>query len=304
MTLTQQVTKNIIKKLLKGDDYRIEIVTLINAEFLQFAIDFFKRVAEAKLNNQNIDVDWYKKEMLDLDLSPDEIAINSGLNKKTITNMYNSGKREIVIEAAYEHYDTLYNAIDELTKIEDLNLTLQIKFNKVSVELNINESLIVINTLAVKRAALRGGLWSTAGKQTEGPLMVTMCKLYDVPDEYYSIKPRAKKVKKGDVSREVDFYLKNGDKEYKCEVKLMGKGNPESADAVIARDSAVFVADKLSDQNKAQLDQRKVEWVELRSKKGFRKFKEILDKFGIPNKEFDEKELDEKIDKILNELFK
>jgi hypothetical protein len=83
MTLTEQVTKNIIKKLLKGDDYRIEIVTLINAEFLQFVIDFFKRVAEAKLNNKNIDVDWYKKEMLDLKLSPEEIAINSGLNKKT-----------------------------------------------------------------------------------------------------------------------------------------------------------------------------------------------------------------------------
>ncbi len=303
MTLTQQVTKRIIKKLLKGDDYRIEIVTGINAEFLQFAIDFFKSVAEAKLNNRNIDVDWYKKEMLDLDLSPDEIAINSGLNKKTITNMYNSGKREIVIEAAYEHYDTLYNAIDELTKIEDLNLTLQIKFNKVSVELNINESLIVINTLAVKRAALRGGLWSTAGKQTEGPLMITLCKLYDVPDAYYSIKPRAKKVNKGDVNREVDFYLKTGDKEYKCEVKLMGKGNPESADAVIARDSAVFIADKLSDQNKAQLNRLGVEWVELRSEKGFRKFKEILDKFGIPNKPIDEKDMEEKIEDVLTNLF-
>ena len=34
MTLTQQVTKKIIKKLIKGEDYRIEIVTLINAEFL------------------------------------------------------------------------------------------------------------------------------------------------------------------------------------------------------------------------------------------------------------------------------
>ncbi len=34
MTLTGQVIKNIIKKLLKGDDYRIEIITLINAEFL------------------------------------------------------------------------------------------------------------------------------------------------------------------------------------------------------------------------------------------------------------------------------
>jgi len=303
MTLTEQVTKNIIKKLLKGDDYRIEIVTLINAEFLQFAIDFFKRVAEAKLNNKNIDVDWYKKEMLNLKLSSDEIAINSGLNKKTITNMYNSGKKEIVIEAAYEHYDTLYNAIDELTKIEDLNLSLQIKFNKVSVELDINESLIVINTLAVKRAALRGGLWSTAGKQTEGPLMITLCKLFDVSDKYYSIKPRAKRIKKGDVNREIDFFLKNNSNEYKCEVKLMGKGNPESADAIIARDSAVFVADKLSDQNKAQLDQLGVEWVELRNKKGFRKFKEILDKFEIPNKDFNEKKLDEKIEKILNEIF-
>ena len=40
MTLTEQVTNNIIKKLLKGEDYRIEVVTLINVEFIQFAIDF------------------------------------------------------------------------------------------------------------------------------------------------------------------------------------------------------------------------------------------------------------------------
>jgi len=51
MTLTEQVTKNIVRKLINGDDYRIEIVTLINAKFLQFAIDFFKQVAEAKLDN-------------------------------------------------------------------------------------------------------------------------------------------------------------------------------------------------------------------------------------------------------------
>jgi DNA-dependent RNA polymerase auxiliary subunit epsilon len=44
MTLTEQVAKNIIRKLLKGEDYRIEVVTLINAEFLQFAIDFFKKM--------------------------------------------------------------------------------------------------------------------------------------------------------------------------------------------------------------------------------------------------------------------
>ena len=33
----------------------------------------------------------------------------------------------------------------------------------------------------------------------------------------------------------------------------MGKGNPESADAVIARGSKVFIADKPSNTNKRQL---------------------------------------------------
>lgn len=304
MTLTEQVTKNIVRKLINGDDYRIEIVTLINAGFLQFAIDFFKQVAEAKLNNKNIDIDWYKKEMLNLELSAEEIAINSGLNKKTITNMYNSGTREVVIEASYEHYDTLYKAIDDLTKVEDLNLSLQIKFNKVSVELDINESLIVINTLAVKRAALRGGLWSTAGKQTEGPLMITLCKLYNVPAENYSIKPRAKRIKKGEVNREINFFLLRENQEYKCEVKLMGKGNPESADAVIARDSCVFVADKLSDQNKAQLEQRNVEWVEMRDNDGFKRFKVVLINLGIPHTELGHIDMETKLDEIFNEIFK
>lgn len=303
MTLTQQVTKNIVRKLINGADYRIEIVTLINAEFLQFAIEFFKQVAAAKLNNRNIDIDWYKKEMLNLNLSAEEIAINSGLNKKTITNMYNSGTREVVIEASYEHYDTLYKAIDDLTKVDDLNLSLQIKFNKVSVELDINESLIVINTLAVKRAALRGGLWSTAGKQTEGPLMITLCKLYNVPDENYRIKPRAKKIKKGDVNREIDFYLRNDSTEYKCEVKLMGKGNPESADAVIARDTNVFVADKLSNQNKSQLKQLNVEWVEMRNTVGYKRFKIILEKFKIPHVELGNTNIEKRMDKIFDEIF-
>lgn len=63
----------------------------------------------------------------------------------------------------------------------------------------------------------------------------------------------------------------------------MGKGNPESADAVIARDSKVFVADKLSDLNKSQLDHRGVLWVELRSANGFRRFEEVLKVLQIPH---------------------
>ena len=41
MTLEDQVIKNIVSKVIKSQDYRIEIVNLINAEFFQFGIDFF-----------------------------------------------------------------------------------------------------------------------------------------------------------------------------------------------------------------------------------------------------------------------
>jgi len=172
MTITDLVVKNIIRKLLKGEDYRIEIVSLINAEFLQFAIDFFKKVVEAKLSSKEITSDWYKEALLNKKLSAQEIAINSGLNKKTIHNMFNSSSKEIVIDAANEHYSSLYETINNLVQNEkELDLTLTIKFKGVSADLNVSESLIVINTLAVKRAEVRGGLWSTAGKRVEVPLM-------------------------------------------------------------------------------------------------------------------------------------
>lgn len=303
MTLTEQVVRNIIKKLLKGDDYRIEVVSLINSEFLQFAIDFFKKIVDAKLKNQDITVDWYKKEFLDPSLSSEDIAINAGLNKKTIHNMYNSSTKSIVIDASNQHYDYLFTEIKNLVENDpDIDLILTIKFKGVSVDLNINESLIVINSLAVKRAALRGGLWSTAGKRVEKPLMQTLCKLYDVPNENYYLKINDKTIQDADFTREVDFYLTQGRDQYKCEVKLMGIGNPESADAVIARDSRVFIADKLSITNKKQLDSLNIEWVELRSKEGFKRFEKVLDQLNIPHKLLPP-DIDQKLDEIFKEIF-
>lgn len=303
MTLTEQVVRNIIKKLLKGDDYRIEVVSLINSEFLQFAIDFFKKIVDAKLRNQDITVDWYKKEFLDPSLSSEDIAINAGLNKKTIHNMYNSSTKSIVIDASNQHYDYLFTEIKNLVENDpDIDLMLTIKFKGVSVDLNINESLIVINSLAVKRAALRGGLWSTAGKRVEKPLMQTLCKLYDVPNENYYLKINNTLIQEADFTREVDFYLTQGRDQYKCEVKLMGIGNPESADAVIARDSRVFIADKLSITNKKQLDSLNIEWVELRSKEGFKRFEKVLDQLNIPHKLLPP-DIDQKLDEIFKEIF-
>jgi hypothetical protein len=297
MTLTDQVVKNIIKRLIKGQDYRIEVVALINAEFLQFAIDFFKKVIEAKLANKDVSIDWYKKTFLNRNLSSEEIAINSGLNKKTITNMYNSASKEIVIDASNEHYDVLYESISNLIENQpDIDLTLTIKFRGVSVELNINESLIVINTLAVKRAALRGGLWSTAGKRVEKYLMATLCKVFNVPFEHFD------QSKIPASMREIDFYLIKGKTYSRCEVKMMGRGNPESADAIFARESDVFVADKLSDLNKQQADKLNVKWVELRDEDGYKRFAQILKELEIPFTEF-KGNLDTHLEKILMELF-
>ncbi|MEN6510768.1 MAG: CfrBI family restriction endonuclease [Chloroherpetonaceae bacterium] len=297
MTLKDQVIKDVIRKLIKGEDYRIEIVNLIDAEFLQFAIDYFKKIVDAKLKNENITVDWYKQEFLNPNLSSNEIAISSGLNKKTITNMYNTAKREIVIEASNEHYAALYKSIKELTEIErELDLKLTIKFREVSVNLNISESLIVINTLAVKRSELRGGLWSTAGKSVEKYLMITLCKIYNVPDEHYN------QTRIPESMREVDFYLINDSKSYRCEVKLMGKGNPESADAIFARESSILIADKLSDLNKKQAEQLNCEWVELRSKDGYKRFSTVLEKLGIPQRQFNGN-IDKKLNSIFQKMF-
>lgn len=70
------------------------------------------------MNNKDVTVDWYKKAFLHGDLSKGEIAINSGLNMKTIGNMFNSTSRQVVIDASNEHYETLYNSTKTLVKKE------------------------------------------------------------------------------------------------------------------------------------------------------------------------------------------
>lgn len=290
--------------MLNGDDYRVEIVSLINANFLQYAIDFFKKIVDAKLKNIELTQDWYKRHfILDPNMKKGDIAINSGLNMKTIGNMYNSTKREVVLEASQHHYDSLSMSISELVDGDNnIDLSLTIRLDSASVDLNVSESLIVINALAVKRSALRGGFWSATGKRVEKPLMLSLCKLYGVSSDFYKVEDNDK-TEISSFEREVDFYLISNDNVNKCEVKLMGKGNPESADSVFARGISVFIADKLSRTNKAQLDASGVQWVEFRSDVGFRKFREILKNLQIPHGDLDEQNFDKTLETVLSEVF-
>lgn len=140
--------------------------------------------------------------------------------------------------------------------------------------------------------------------------MITLCKIHSVSEENYAIKlkGKAKKVKTPvdvdtdiEFEREIDFYLVADEQNYKCEVKLMSKGNPESADAVIARGSKVFVANKLSDTNKKQLNSLGVEWVELRSDDGYKRFAKVLRSLKIPHRDF-KGDIENKLTEIFSEI--
>jgi len=225
MSISVEVIKNITKKLILSEDYRIEVITLINADFLQYSIDFFKKIVDAKLKDKDLNLDWYKMNFIDnpsIDIK--DRAINAGINKKTIQNMKGSSSQQVVLDASLENYEHLSAAIDKLIEEEkELDLTLTIKFKKLSVDLTLNESLLVINALAVKRAELRGGLWATAGKRVERPLMISLCKLFDVPEQYYLLNPDGKFYRNIEITRQIDFNINNGSGTfYKCEVKLMG----------------------------------------------------------------------------------
>jgi len=298
MKLQDIVTQRVIRRLIHNVDYRVEILSLIDAEFLQYVIDFFKKIVAAKLKNEDITVDWYKAEFLNSNLSSDEIIINSGLNKKTISNSYGTANRPTVLKVTLEHHDHIHDVIQALIEQgQEVEVQLNIRFRGVSVDLNLSESLIVINSLAVKRAQIRGGAWSTAGKQVEKPLMKTLCHLFNVSSDYYELTGLT------DEQREVDFFIVDAAKtKYTCEVKLMGKGNPESVDVTDFRQTSIFIADTLSERNRQQMNGRNIRWVELNSPQGYKKFLTILQQLGIPAKDF-EGDVNERLDIIFQSIF-
>lgn len=286
MTFENSVIEGTINRLIKGEDYREEVIKSINAVFLDFTIDFFKKIVEAKMNSEGITLDWYKKYFInDSNFSADEAAIYAGINKKTITNMYGTATKEVVLNVANDNFEYLSGLIGELEKDSSTGIAINIKisYNNVTVDLSLTESLLVINALATKKIQLRGGAWSSIGKKVEKPLLDRLCDIVGVPKSNID-NSHFKKDKAKAFDREVDYKLiSNSGKVYRIEVKLMGKGNPESADATIARASDIFVADTLSEQNCKQLFSRGVEYLILKGNKHpIDDFKQILTRLDIP----------------------
>ena len=280
--MPQNPINKIIRKLIAGEDYYPEVLNAIDAEFLQYVVDFFKRIVRAKLDKKSVTADWYKEEFL----------LSHPLSDAEMNTISLSSSEQIVLDTTLKHYDVLCDAFNDLD-MKDMGMTFTVKFRGVSFSLSLNESLIFFNTLAVRRSTLQNRIWSETKKQIEKPLMIALCALFKVPKKYYDQRNLPES------QRESDFYLfDDTGKDYPGEVKLMGKGNPESADAVYARDSRFLVANKLSDTNKRQMDSVGILWVELQMENGYKRFEEVLKALSIPYEPFTG-DLQDILDKIL-----
>lgn len=286
VTFNNSVVDNAVEILIEGGNYRTAVIYEINKSFMKFTINFFKKIVKAKMDSKEINLDWYRNNFINSkDIDKDESAICAGINCKTIGNIYGSEKKEIVLNVANTNFEYLSKMIEELeiNKNEGLAISIKLSYNNITVELSLTESLLVINALATKKIAITGGAWSSIGKKVEKPLVDKLCEICKVPKDNID-NQTFKKDKKKKFDREVDYKLidKNGNVN-RVEVKLMGRGNPESADAVIARDSQIFIADTLSDQNKHQLLSLGIKYLELKNNKNvIEDFKAILKELNIP----------------------
>ena len=196
-------------------------------------------------------------------------------------------KAAMMEDITYDNYNYLRQLLIDLEEDYKNELSIEIKLvrNSVSVDLSLSESLLVLNALATKKIAIRGGAWSSIGKKVEKPLMLELCSLCNVKYSNYDSTVFFKDKDKG-YDREVDFVLYDINRnKLRCEVKLMGKGNPESADVVIARDTNIFIADTLSEQNKQQFNDLGIKWIELKGntkKNILDQFKQILIDLEVP----------------------
>jgi len=287
MTFESVVIKRTVDKLIKGQDYRTEVVNSINTSFLDFVVDFFKKILDAKMDDKEISLNWYKKNFINNEnLASKEVAVYAGTNMKTINNIHSSARKDIVIDFANANFEYMASIIKTLEQDDNtgLDIGLKISYKQIVVELNLAESLLVINALATKKLAIRGGAWSSIGKKVEKPLIDELCRLCNVPAENID-NTVFKKNKKLGFDREVDYKLiSRSGKVYRVEVKLMGKGNPESADSIFARDPDIFIADTLSEQNENQLTSKGVLFLEMKNNPNcVEGFREILNTLDIPN---------------------
>ncbi len=296
VTLTSDGIKSVIRALLTdGLNHRSAVFEDINRHFLQYAIEFFADIARAKLKGEEInEPDWYLAALSNRSIAKDDIATRAGLPMKMIENVRESTRREVVLEEGLSNYQHLRSTMEELLALSAPDIILTVKVGGVGIDLNVTESLIVINALAVKRDQIRGGMWSAVGNAVERPLMRTLCELHHVSPRHW------RDAEPNEFPHQIDFVLMHEGHQHLVEVKLSGKGNPESAKAAHAHSASLLVGDRVSAQAKQSMERNRVEWVELAAPSGYMRFARALKAFHIPHEPcLDLTRLDDILDRIV-----
>ena len=182
----------------------------------------------------------------------------------------------------------------ELVEQGGTEVLITIKLKGVGIDLTMDESLVVVNSLAVMRDKIRGGMWSAVGNGAEKPLMQVLCVLFAVPKDYH----RAALHKEFRTQTDYVFIGPNGTS--LVEVKIGGKGNPENAKDAVAHRASLYVGDKIGETSRVVLEEAGIEWVELGAPQGYRRFGNVLKKLDIPHTTPDDlSRLDDILDRVL-----
>ena len=266
----------IIKCLLTdGSDYRTVIFRDINRQFIRHVSRFLDEAAAAKVRGEELGLqNWYTEGLLPTTKGTNDVGIVGGVPKKTVFNIRGKATRRDVLEFSIDNLDHLSQTLTELTAAHHPGFKLRISHDD-RVEFDTEESILIINSLAVKRQQISAGMWGAVGFAVERPLMAALCELYQVDRHYY------RGGADSDGKFQVDFMLMKAGAEYRCEVKLNGRGNPESVTQAISRDARLLVADWISDQNRQKLTGSQIHWVCLSDHNSHQQFGKALKSFGI-----------------------
>ena len=299
VTLSNDMTRHVIRELLTdGGNHRLAVFQAINRTFIRYSLDFLQKATESKSQWVDSDIaeiaesDWYVEFLRSQFTDMDEAEIIGAIPKKTIENIY-SGKRKALVRSALEaNIEHLIEAFEEARALHGPSEVATVTVD--GIEFTAAQSMLLMNSLAVKRQQINGGFWSAVGNAVEVPLLKSLCRLYEIDEQYH------RGGLKKDNRHQVDYMLRRSGVEYRCEVKLNGRGNPESVTAAIARDPRIVLADHISEQNREKLNSADISWVDFSDNGGFFRFGIALEKFNIPHREApDLSNLDNILDRIL-----
>ena len=291
ITITNEEVRDIIREILNGRNHRSILTKKINRIFLDTCNEFLHGVASSKSRNPDND-NWYQDVMMRDDLPNEDIALNAGINVKTISNTMGSEARDVVIEASIAHYDWVTEFINNIE--DDPGLTFSIPFDENIVNFTTEESLKIINSLSARRGTIARGVNSAVGKNVEKPLLSTICRLLRVDPGLWN---QASLLIPVQTRREVDYYIMNQDRAHKCEVKLNGKSKLKSPDVILARRTEFLVAENIPWDFRIELDERNIQWISLSDGDILEQFGNMLDHFEIAYHRF-EGDLNEALDEL------